>query len=107
VSPKKRKDVAAAAQAPASKRATEKRKHAKGSSHSGDQTFEQEKLLTKSLKQSKNFKLQSSGLSVTEKASSAKVMISAVKTSSASAGEGGAGRASPRALDLFDSSASD
>jgi hypothetical protein len=48
----------------------------KGSSHSvGGQTSEQERALAKPMKQSKKFKEQSSGLSVTEKTSSMKVVI--------------------------------
>jgi hypothetical protein len=65
--------------------------------------------MAKPLKQSKKFSLQSSGLSLTEKASSANVKISWGRTSSTSVGGGGVCWAPVQALDLFDlgSSASD
>jgi hypothetical protein len=52
----------------------------KGSSRSGGQTSEQEMALAKPLKQSKKF-AQSSGLSITEKASSTKIMTGSVAVS--------------------------
>jgi hypothetical protein len=85
-----------------------------GSSHTGDQTSEHEKALAKTLKQSKKFKSQSSGLDITMKASSMKgvirpitsIKISGGKALSTSAGGGGVSQAPVRALDLFASSAS-
>jgi hypothetical protein len=53
----------------------------KGSSLSGGQTSEQKMALGKPLKQSKKFKAQSSGLSITEKASSTKIMTGSVAVS--------------------------
>jgi hypothetical protein len=102
-------------QAPASKKPFEKRKHVKGPSCSGDQISKQEKALAKPLKQTKKFRSKSSGLSIMEKASSTKVVIQPItsvkinrgKTSSTSAGGGGAGQALTRALDLYASFATD
>jgi hypothetical protein len=62
-----------AAQAPAPNKTIRKRKRVKGSSHSGDQTSEQEKALANPMKQKKKFRSQSSGPSITEKASSVKL----------------------------------
>jgi hypothetical protein len=97
-------------------RATNKSKwkRAKGSSHSGDQTSEQEWALAKPVNQSKKFKAQSLVLSIKEKTSSAKIvirLISGIKTggrkaSSTSIAGVGAGHASVRAIDLYASSAS-
>jgi hypothetical protein len=94
------------AQAPALKKATEKWKHAKGSSCSRDQTSAQELALAKPLKQRRKFVSQSSGLSITEKTSFANVKISGAKTSLTSVGGGGEGQALAHALDLFDSDSS-
>jgi hypothetical protein len=44
---KKRRVAAAAVQAPAPKKTSEKQKRVKGSSHTGDQTSEHEKALAK------------------------------------------------------------
>jgi hypothetical protein len=112
---KKRQAAATVAQVSAPKKTTEKRKHTKGSSHSGGQTSEQEGALAKPMKQSKKFKAQSSGLSITEKVSSAKVVIRPIagikigreNLPSTSAAGGSAGRASTHAIDTYALSASD
>jgi hypothetical protein len=91
------------AQAVAPEKATEKRKHVKGSSRLGDETSTQVLALAKPLKPSKKFSSQSSGHSIIEKTSSANLKISRCKTFSTSTGWGGSGRASARTLDLFDS----
>jgi hypothetical protein len=97
-------------------RATNKSKwkRAKGSSHSGDQTSEQEWALAKPVNQSKKFKVQSLVLSIKEKTSSAKIVIRLIagiktggrKASSTSIAGVGAGHASVRAIDLYASFAS-
>jgi hypothetical protein len=86
-----------------SKKATEKRKHIKGSSCSRDETSTQVLALAKPLKPSKKFSSQSSRPSIIEKTSSANLKISGGKTFSTSMGWGGSGRAPARTLDLFDS----
>jgi hypothetical protein len=86
----------------APKKTVKKQKRAKGSSHSGDQTSEQERA-------------QSSGLSVTKKSFTMKVLprlAVGVKTGRGklpptSPAGGVAGRGSARAVDLFASSCSD
>jgi hypothetical protein len=99
----RKQKVAAAVQAPALKKATEKCKCPKGSSRSMGQMSAQELALTKPLKESKKFISQSSGLSVTEKSSSTTIKITGGKTSSSSTGGSGAAPAPTHALDLFDS----
>jgi hypothetical protein len=84
----RKRKVVATAQVPASKKATEKQKRAKGLSRSRDQTSAQELALSKPMKQSKKFISQSSGLSVTEKSSFVTIKISGGKTSSTSAAQG-------------------
>jgi hypothetical protein len=103
--PRKQK-VVAAVQAPVPNKATEKRKCMKGSSRSGHQTSAQELALAKPLKQSRKFSSQSSGLSIIEKLPPRMLKLAGGKTSSTSAGGGGAGRDLSCALDLFDSGSS-
>jgi hypothetical protein len=68
----------------------------------GDQTSAQELVLAKPLKASQKLSLQSSGLSIIEKTSSANVKISRGRASSTSTGGGGLVQAPTHALDLFD-----
>jgi hypothetical protein len=95
--PRKQKG-AATVQAPVPKKATEKQKHMKGLSRSGDQTSAQELVLAKPVKRSKKFSSQSSRLSIIEKTTSSNVKISMGKMTPTSVGG--------RALDLFDSGSS-
>jgi hypothetical protein len=74
----------------------------KGSSCSGDQTSAQELALAKALKPSKKFSSGSSGLSLAEKASTAKGGIHMGKTSLPRTSVGSVGT-TPKALDLFGS----
>jgi hypothetical protein len=71
-------------------------------SHSGTQTSMQELDLAKPVKTSKKFVVQSSGLSIVEKAFPAGAKIAGKRTSFASAGGSDAARASAHVLDLFD-----
>jgi hypothetical protein len=93
---------ASMASAPALKKATKKRRHTKGWSHSRDQTSVQELALADPLKQSTKFVSHSSGLSTAKKTSSVTVKILGGKTSSTSADGSGVAQALTRALDLFD-----
>jgi hypothetical protein len=93
---------AAAVSAPIAKKVSEKRRRARGLSNSGTQTSMQELALAKPIKTSKKFVVQSSGLSIVEKAFPVGAKIAGKRTSFGSAGGSDAARASGRVLDLFD-----
>jgi hypothetical protein len=108
---KKRQAAAVVAQFPPLKKTTEKRKRTKGLSLLRYQTSEQEKPV----KQSKKFRVQSSGLSFTEKTSSVKIVPRPIagaetgrqKKHPALTAGGSVGHASVCAIDLYPSSASE
>jgi hypothetical protein len=112
---KKRQAAAVVAQFPPLKKTTEKRKPTKGLSLLRDQTSEQEKALAKPVKQSKKFRVQSSGLSFTEKTSSVKIVPRPIagaetgrqKKHPALTAGGSVGHALVCAIDLYPSSASE
>jgi hypothetical protein len=86
-------------QLPLLKKTIEKRKRKKGSSRLREETSDQERAMAKPVKKSKKFKVQSSGLSITEKI--AGVKTGERKASSTSNGGDGPGHASVHAIDLY------
>jgi hypothetical protein len=76
------------------------------SSRSGTQTSALELDLAKLVRPSMKFVVQSSGLSITKKYSSARVMASKKRVPCTSSGGSNAAPNSARALDLFDSGSS-
>jgi hypothetical protein len=90
----------------AQKRASEKWRCPRGSSHPGTQTSAEELTLAKSLKPSKKFVAQSSGLSIAEIASPASIRIYRKKASSTSASGSDVTLTLACVLDLFDSGSS-